>query len=105
MLRHAGADRRANVKPNPKQVVVDELVGIRPTQGGLARAALPGERRDDRAADSSLGRVVSPYTFETLEEIEHPFEKGIMIMQHLTRNLVEAGDYGFMVGNLASATD
>jgi hypothetical protein len=28
-----------------------------------------------------------------------------MIMQHLTRNVVESGDYGFMVGNLDGATD
>jgi hypothetical protein len=26
-------------------------------------------------------------------------------MQHLTRNLVHSGDYGFMVGNLEGATD
>jgi hypothetical protein len=29
----------------------------------------------------------------------------VMIMQHLTRNVVESGDYGFMVGNLDGATD
>ena len=48
---------------------------------------------------------MSPYTFETLEEIPTPFDRGIMILSHLSRNLVESGDYGFMVGNLARATD
>jgi predicted deacylase len=103
MLRHAGAVP-GNVKPNPKQVVVDELVGIRPTKGGWLEPLCPANGETIERG-RLLGRVVSPYTFETLEEIEHPFERGIMIMQHLTRNLVEAGDYGFMVGNLASATD
>jgi predicted deacylase len=103
MLRHLGAIP-GDVRPNPRQVVVDELVGVRPTRGGWLEPLCPalGETIE---RGQLLGRVVSPYTFETLEEIEHPFEKGIMVMQHLTRNLVEAGDYGFMVGNLASATD
>ena len=51
---------------------------------------MPGERRDIKGGQL-LGRVVSPYTFETLEEIPTPFENGIMIMQHLTRNVVEVG--------------
>ena len=103
MLRHAGAIA-GDVKPNPRQVVVDELVGIRPTHGGWLEP-LCAANGEPIGGGQLLGRVVSPYTFETLEEIAHPFEKGIMVMQHLTRNLVEAGDYGFMVGNLASATD
>ena len=56
-------------------------------------------------AKELLGRVVSPYDFEVIEEIPTPFENGVMIMQHLTRNVVEAGDYGFMVGNLEGSTD
>jgi hypothetical protein len=50
-----------------------------------------------------LGRVVSPYTFETLEEIPTPYDNGIMILSHLSRNLVESGDYGYMVGDLDGA--
>ena len=50
-----------------------------------------------------LARVVSPYSFEVLEEIATPFAKGIMILSHLSRNLVESGDYGFMVGDMDGA--
>ncbi len=88
----------------PRQVVVNELAGIRPTQGGWLEPLCPANGEQIKAGQL-LGRVVSPYTFETLEEIPTPFENGIMIMQHLTRNLVESGDYGFMVGNLEGATD
>ena len=51
-----------------------------------------------------LGRIVSPYTFEELEVIENPVEDGVMILSHLTRNLVQPGDYAFMVGNLEGHT-
>jgi len=103
MLRHLGAIP-GDIKPAPKQVVVDEIAGIRPTQGGWLEPLSPplGEVIEK---GQLLGRVVSPYTFETLEEIPTPFERGIMILSHLSRNLVESGDYGFMVGNLVRAKD
>lgn len=93
-----------DVLPPPKQVVVNELVGIRPTQGGWLEPLSPANGEVIRGGEL-LGRVVSPYTFEVLEEIPTPFANGIMIMQHLTRNVVESGDYGWMVGNLEGATD
>lgn len=93
-----------DIIPNPKQVVVNELAGIRPTQGGFLEPLCPANGEPIQGGQL-LGRVVSPYTFETLEEIPTPFENGIMIMQHLTRNVVQSGDYGFMVGNLEGATD
>ncbi|MGO4831454.1 succinylglutamate desuccinylase/aspartoacylase family protein [Rhizobiaceae sp. 2RAB30] len=89
---------------NPKQVVVNELAGIRPSQGGWLEPLAPANGELIKGGQL-LGRVVSPYNFEVLEEIPTPFENGIMIMQHLTRNLVASGDYGFMVGNLEGATD
>ncbi|KQN74836.1 succinylglutamate desuccinylase/aspartoacylase family protein [Devosia sp. Leaf64] len=89
---------------NPKQIVVNELAGIRPTQGGWLEPLAPANGEVIKGGQL-LGRVVSPYTFEVLEEIPTPFENGVMIMQHLTRNLVHSGDYGFMVGNLDGATD
>ncbi|MET3791343.1 succinylglutamate desuccinylase/aspartoacylase family protein [Aquamicrobium terrae] len=90
--------------PNPKQIVVTELAGIRPVHGGWLEPLCPANG-EFISGDQLLGRVVSPYTFETLEEIRTPFRNGVMIMQHLTRNLVNAGDYGFMVGNMEGASD
>lgn len=89
---------------NPKQIVVNELAGIRPTQAGWLEPLAPANG-DVIKGGQLLGRVVSPYDFEVIEEIPTPFENGVMIMQHLTRNLVASGDYGFMVGNLDGATD
>ncbi|MBK1794092.1 succinylglutamate desuccinylase/aspartoacylase family protein [Devosia sp. WQ 349] len=89
---------------NPKQVVVSELAGVRPTQGGFIETLAPANGEVINGGEL-LGRVVSPYTFEVLEEIKTPFENGIMIMQHLTRNVVQSGDYAYMIGNLDGATD
>ena len=46
--------------------------------------------------------MVSPYTFEVLEEIRNPVAEGVMILSHLTRNVVQPGDYGYMVGAVSS---
>ncbi len=103
MLRQKGVID-GDVKAPGKQIVVRELVGVRPTQGGWLEPLCPANGEIIKGG-ALLGRVVSPYTFETLEEIPTPFQNGIMIMQHLTRNVVESGDYGFMIGNLDGATD
>jgi len=100
-LRYLGVIE-GEVQPNPKQVVITELVGIRPKHGGWLEPLSPANGEIIKGGQL-LGRVVSPYDFETIEEIPTPFENGIMVMQHLSRNLVEAGDYGFMVGNLDGA--
>lgn len=101
MLRHLDAIP-GEVKPAPEQIVVKELVVIRPTHGGWLEPLCPANGQTIKGGEL-LCRIVSPYDFETLEEIPTPFENGIMVMQHLSRNLVEAGDYGFIVGNLDGA--
>ncbi len=103
MLRFLGTIE-GDVVPAPKQIVVNEIAGIRPTQGGWLEPLCPPLGQVIKKGEL-LGRVVSPYTFEVLEEIKHPYENGIMILSHLSRNLVESGDYGFMVGNMEGATD
>ncbi len=83
--------------PPPEQIVVSGIETIRPRQGGFLETAAPalGETIEEGAV---LGRVVSPYTFEVLDEIRNPVPHGVMILSHLTRNLVQPGDYGYMVG-------
>jgi predicted deacylase len=92
------------VTPRPKQVVVREIETIRPTQAGWLEPLCPPLGETIRKGDL-LGRIVSPFNFKTLEEIPTPYDNGIMILSHLSRDLVESGDYGFMVGNLEGAED
>ncbi len=85
-----------------RQIVVRGIEIVRPSQGGWLETTAPplGELVGDK---QELGRVVSPYTFETLEVIHSPLSSGIMILSHLNRNLVEPGDYGYMVGDMSTA--
>ena len=90
------------VVPPPNQTVVRAIKTIRPTRGGLLETLAPPLGQTIKRGEL-LGRIVSPYTFETLEEIPTPYDNGIMILSHLGRNVVEAGDYAYMVGDLAGA--
>jgi predicted deacylase len=92
-----------DVAPPPKQVVVPAIKTIRPTQAGILETLAPPLGEVIRKGQL-LGRVISPYTFEVLEEIPTPYDEGIMILSHLSRNLVESGDYGYMVGDMNGAT-
>lgn len=101
MLRKLGTLRGAVRKP-PRQTVVRAIKTIRPTTAGLMETLAPPLGGIIKRGQL-LARVVSPYSFEVLEEIATPFAKGIMILSHLSRNLVESGDYGFMVGDMDGA--
>ena len=87
------------VAPPPKQTVVRAISTIRPTRGGLLETLAPPLGQTIERGQL-LGRIVSPYSFEILEEIPTPYDSGVMILSHLGRNVVEAGDYAYMVGDL-----
>jgi len=89
-------------QPPPGQIVLREIATLRPHHGGLLLpevTTLGGEVR----GGTVLGRVVSPYSCEELEVLRSPFERGIVVLAHLTANVVEPGIFGYMIGNLATA--
>ena len=103
LLRAAGVIE-GEVKPPPPQIVVRGIEIVRPRHGGWLETEAPplGNLIGEGAV---LGRVVSPYSFEELEVIKSPVRQGIMILSHLNRNLVEPGDYGYMVGDMDTAEE
>jgi predicted deacylase len=86
--------------PPPLQIVVSAIATLRTRMGGFLETEAP-ELGGTIEEGSVLGRVVSPYTFEELEVIRNPVPRGLMILSHLTRNVVEPGDYAYMVGEPA----
>ena len=84
--------------PPQAQTILNGITTVRPTQGGFLESVAV-DLGTPVSGDSLLGRVVSPYTFEVLEEIANPVPDGYLILSHLTRNLVHPGDYGYMVGS------
>jgi hypothetical protein len=86
------------------QTVVTEMAVIRPRVGGVLYPEVGLDCLGRQVAGGTLlGRVVSPYTFETLEEIRQPFERGYMILLRGALTRVNPGDYAYMVGNAATA--
>jgi predicted deacylase len=98
MLRQLGT-LPGKVERRADQVVMSEIRIIRPRQGGFLSTEAP-PLGEPIAAGAVLGRVVSPYTFEELEVIHNPVPDGWMVLAHLSRNLVQPGDYGYMVGRV-----
>jgi predicted deacylase len=93
------------VRP-PRQTIVTEMAVIRPRLGGVLHPEVGLDRLGTEVAGGTLlGRVVSPYSFETLEEMRSPFDRGIMILLRGAIMRVNPGDYGYMVANAATARD
>lgn len=98
MMRHVGM-LDGDSPPLPPQTIVRGIGLVRPRAGGFLYTEAP-PLGEEIAGGDVLGRIVSPYSFEELEVIINPVEKGIMILSHLTTNLVQPGDYAYMVGDL-----
>jgi predicted deacylase len=91
------------VRP-PSQTIVTEMAVVRPRVGGVLYPEIGLDQLGQEVAGGTLlGRVVSPYTFETLEEIRAPFDRGYMILLRGALMRVNPGDYGYMVANAESA--
>lgn len=91
------------IRPS-QQTIVTEMAVIRPRVGGMLHPVVGLDQLGKEVRGGTvLGRVISPYTFETLEEIRCPFERGVMILLRGGMMRVNPGDYGYMVANLATA--
>ncbi|HYU17396.1 MAG TPA: succinylglutamate desuccinylase/aspartoacylase family protein [Chloroflexota bacterium] len=87
------------------QTIFTELAVIRPRFGGVLYPEVGLEQLGQEVAGGTvLGRVVSPYSFETLEEIRAPFSRGYMILLRGAITRVNPGDYAYMVANAETAT-
>jgi len=103
VMRQLGMLDGEIVRPQ-KQTIVTEMAVIRPRVGGMLHPAVGLDQLGKEVGgDTVLGRVLSPHSFEVLEEIRSPFERGYMILLRGAMMRVHPGDYGYMVANAASA--
>jgi predicted deacylase len=87
-----------------QQTIVTEMAVVRPRVGGVLYPEIGLDQLGKEVDGGTLlGRVVSPYTFETLEEIRAPFARGYMILLRGAMMRVNPGDYGYMVANAETA--
>lgn len=85
----------------PHQIILTDIKLVFPSQGGILETEAPPLGEKIQGGDV-LGRVISPYTFEELEVMRSPVDNGVMILSHLVRNVVQPGDYAYMIGDLDS---
>jgi len=87
-----------------RQTVIRDTVTLRPGHGGLLYSELGADAMIREVPQGTLlGRVVSPHTFETLEELRAPFARNVVLLLRPGITPVNPGDYGYMLGNLDGA--
>lgn len=100
VLKHLGMLAGAPEVP-AVQTVVRKMAVIRPHVGGLLQ---PGVKLEDVGTvvpgGTLLGTVISPYTFEALEEIRAPFARNYVILLRPTITKVHPGDYAYMMAEV-----
>jgi predicted deacylase len=103
VMRHLGMLDGRPERP-ARQTVVTELVTLRPGSGGLLYSEIGADRMGAEVPGGTLlGRVVSPHTFEVLEELRAPFGRSVVLLLRAGMTPVNPGDYAYMLGNLDGA--
>src|ERR1700683_654110 len=102
ILRYIGCLPGA-VEKLERQILMHDLKVIRPRAGGLCIPERSLEVGMVLEKGTKLAETISPYNFETLEELRAPFDKNIVVLcrNYITR--VNPGDYAFMIGDYSSA--
>lgn len=86
------------------QFIIKKTRVLRVDHGGLFLPGLPIERLNQPVpGGTTLGRVVDPYTLETLQTLVTPWANGVMMMHKAGISMVEAGVWVFNIGDLESA--
>ncbi len=103
MLRSRGV-LTGEVERRAGQLLLREMAVMRPRNGGICvprQKLVPGTVLDGA---QPLADIVSPYTFETLETMVAPYDRNVVVLARNYMTRIHPGDYGFMIGNAASAT-
>jgi|GEM_PF-482930 len=88
------------VAPSKARVVVREGRTVRPAHGGIFIPEVGAELIGKTVPGGTvLGRVVSPFTFEVLDELKAPYPKTELMQIRNRISKVHPGDYAYIVGD------
>lgn len=103
MLHVFGALDGEASHPQANPLFVREGRAVRPRHGGVFLPSIGIEALGTEVAGGTLlGRVVSPYTFEVLDELSAPYPKTAIMQVRNRLSVVQPGDYAYIVGNIDS---
>jgi hypothetical protein len=89
-----------------QQVLFDEMAWLRPAAGGILHPEIALDRLGSIVSRGELlGRVVSAATYDVLEEMRAPFERGYLVLLRASLSRVNPGDFAYMVGNADSTVE
>ena len=102
VLRHMGVVTGAPA-PSQAEVLIRQGTAVRPTHGGFFVPELGSDVLGRPVAQGTvLGRVLSPYTFEVLENLVAPYEPSYVMMARTRPSRVQPGDYAYLFGDGAT---
>lgn len=101
VLTYAGC-LEGKVEERSDQVVLNKMHIVRPHYGGMLVSELKLYQLGTLLPKGTLvGRIVSPQTLETLEELRTPFEPSAVVLAREGFTPASIGDYAFMFGQPA----
>jgi predicted deacylase len=103
LLRHVEAVP-GTPAPSERQWIVQEVAHLRPRAGGLFIPEVGFETLGSIVpAARLLGRVISPYSFDRLDELYGPYQENLLMVVRGRQSKVHPGDPAYIVGNAATA--
>ena len=105
IMKHLGM-LEGNPRLPKRQLLVSPENNLRPSQGGVLYSEFTRDAIGKVVPKGTLlGTVVSPYSFEVLEEIRAPYEQNMIIAvtHHNPFSRVNAGNYGYIVSDMSTA--
>jgi len=101
VMKHLGMIE-GEIKRPPRQIRVTPELNLRPSHGGLLRSNMSIQDLGTVIPGGTLlGTVVSPYTFQVLEELVAPFKENVLIATHHKQpfSKVVPGEFVYIVGD------
>jgi hypothetical protein len=105
IMKHLGMLEGELVLPK-RQVIISPENNLRPNQGGLLISHFKGNAIGRVVPKGTLlGTVISPYSFETIDEIRAPYNQNLILAVTYRHPFakVNPGNYGYIVSDMANA--
>lgn len=86
-----------------EQRVFTEMATLRPRTGGILHPSVTVERLGTIVEPGELlGCIVSPHSFDVLEEFYSPFEAGRLLLLRPAIGRANPGEFAYMIGDVSS---